>query len=217
MIDASPFLVYGFAVLTLLVAAAVAFMLRSARAAVLILIWLAVTGVAAARGIIGFETMPPTMLVLAFASSAIAIVAGLKLNTDAPLVTLIALQSFRLPLELLMHRAYDEGLMPVQMSYAGLNFDIVTGATAIVIAFFARRRSLVLAWNILGTLLLVNILTIAMLSTPIPLRVFHNEPANVWITRPPFVWLPAFLVPVALAGHLLIFRKLRRRQGDGAA
>jgi len=217
MIDASPFLVYGFAALTLLVAAAVTFVLRSARAAVLILLWLAITGAVAARGMLGFDTMPPTMFVLAFVSSGIAIAAGLKLKTDAPLAALVALQSFRLPLELLMHRAYSEGVMPVQMSYSGLNFDIVTGATAIVVAFFAHRRGVVLAWNIMGTLLVTNIVTVAMLSTPIPLRVFHNEPANVWIARAPFVWLPAFLVPVALAGHLLIFRRLRRRQGDGAA
>lgn len=41
-----------------------------------------------------------------------------------------------------------------------------------------------------------------------------NEPANVWITWPPFVWLPAVLVPVALLGHLLLFRRLRVERAD---
>ncbi|HYO77117.1 MAG TPA: hypothetical protein VE010_11695 [Thermoanaerobaculia bacterium] len=215
MIDASPLLVYGFATLGIALVIAVAITLRSVRAAVLLGVWLALTAIIAARGLVGFDSMPPRMLVLAFASNIAAVYVGLKI--DAPLRALIALQAFRLPLELLMHRAYEEGVMPVQMSYSGLNFDIVTGTLAIVVAFFAHRRGVVLAWNILGTLLLVNIVTIAMLSTPIPLRVFHNEPANVWIARPPFVWLPAFFVPVAVAGHVAIFRKLRRRQGDGAA
>jgi hypothetical protein len=214
MIDASPFLVYGFTALVLAVTLAIAFVLRNPRPAIWITIWLALTGVAAARGIVDFSSTPPRMLILAVVSNAIAIYAGTKIN--APLAALVALQSFRLPLELLMHRAYAEGVMPVQMSYSGLNFDIVTGVLAIVVAFFAHNRKLVLAWNILGTLLLINIVTIAILSTPIPLRVFHNEPANVWITHPPFVWLPCFLVPVALAGHIAIFKKLRRRQIDGA-
>jgi len=30
----------------------------------------------------------------------------------------------------------------------------------------------------------------------------------VWITYPPFVWLPAVMVRAALAGHLLVFRAL---------
>jgi hypothetical protein len=31
---------------------------------------------------------------------------------------------------------------------------------------------------------------------------------NVWVMRPPFVWLPAVMVLAALAGHLLVFRAL---------
>jgi hypothetical protein len=31
---------------------------------------------------------------------------------------------------------------------------------------------------------------------------------NVWVTYPPYVWLPAIMVTAALAGHLLIFRAL---------
>jgi hypothetical protein len=62
---------------------------------------------------------------------------------------------------------------------------------------------------VMGFGLLLNVLTVAILSTPTPLRVFMNEPANVWITQAPFVWLVAVLVPTALAGHLVIFRRLR--------
>ena len=48
-----------------------------------------------------------------------------------PLWILVAVQGFRLPLELAMHRLYERGIMPEQMSYSGRNFDIVTGATAL--------------------------------------------------------------------------------------
>jgi hypothetical protein len=64
-------------------------------------------------------------------------------------------------------------------------------------------------WNAGGTLLLVNILTIAVLSTPTPVRVFHNEPANEWIAHAPWVWLPTVFVVAAIIGHVLVFRRLR--------
>jgi hypothetical protein len=63
-------------------------------------------------------------------------------------------------------------------------------------------------WNALGLLLLVNIVTIAIVSTP-RVAAFGPERLNTFITYPPFVWLPAIMVLAALAGHLLIFRALR--------
>jgi hypothetical protein len=39
--------------------------------------------------------------------------------------------------------------------------------------------------------------------------VFSNEPANVWVLQPPFVWLPAVMVLAALLGHIVIFRRIR--------
>ena len=128
-------------------------------------------------------------------------------------VALVGLQAFRLPLELLMHRAYVEGLMPVQMSYSGRNFDIVTGTTAIALAIALAKTSvprwILAAWNVLGTLLLVNVMVIAIASMPMFHR-FGTDRLNVWVAEPPFVWLPAVLVLTALAGHLLMFRKLRQ-------
>ena len=103
--------------------------------------------------------------------------------------------------------------MPVQMSYSGFNFDILSGLSAIVVAVLIVRRptalSAVRIWNVGGALLLVNILTIAVLSTPTPFRVFHNEPANEWIAHAPWVWLPSVFVVAAIIGHVVVFRRLR--------
>ena len=59
---------------------------------------------------------------------------GDRLARGLPLAYLVGFQAFRFPLELAIHRAYVEGVMPVQMSYSGRNFDIVTGLTALVLA-----------------------------------------------------------------------------------
>ena len=58
--------------------------------------------------------------------------------------------------------------------------------------------------------LLINVVTVAILGTP-RFRYFGDQYLNVWVTYPPFVWLPAVLVLAALAGHLLIFRALIRQ------
>ena len=97
------------------------------------------------------------------------------------------------------------------MSYSGRNYDIVTGATAIVVAAAVLAglggRRLVARWNFLGLALLLNVVVVAILGTP-RFNYFPADRPNVWVTYPPFVWLPAVMVLAALAGHLLIFRAL---------
>jgi hypothetical protein len=178
--------------------------------------WIALTGVAAARGALHFEA-PPTMLAAIIAS--ILLAAGLALSpvggriaTGLPVAVLVGSQAFRIVVELLMHRAYVEGLMPVQMSYAGRNFDIVSGVTALVLAVWLASghwsRALVGTWNTVGVVLLANVLVIALLSSPTPFRRFMNEPSNVWVTHAPWVWLPTVMVFAAVFGHVLVYRRL---------
>jgi hypothetical protein len=184
-------------------------------------VWMAATYLAAAFRVLHFPPAPPTMIVvfvLVFVLAAGLGVSpvGRRLAAGLPLAVLVGVQAFRLPLELMMHRAHEYGLMPRQMSYSGLNFDIVTGITAIAVAvLLATGRAgvrTVRAWNVMGTLLLVNIIVIAALSAPTPWRVFRNGPANVWITTEPYIWLPAVMVAFAILGHIVIYRALGRAQ-----
>ena len=234
MVNASPLLVRSFVALAVMVASAfvvavytcgvrIGFSSQHARrdaalAALATVAWIAVTFGVAASGRLSFTSAPPTAGIVIVLSLSLAVAVGtsrlgLRLATGLPLAALIGAQAFRLPLELLLHRAYREGLMPVQMSYSGFNFDILTGLSAIVVALVLARKpgSLAVArvWNAGGTVLLVNILTIAVLSTPTPVRVFHNEPANEWIAHAPWVWLPTVFVVAAIIGHALVFRRLR--------
>lgn len=75
----------------------------------------------------------------------------------------------------------------------------------------AARRKLpdwgLLLWNVGGLALLLNIVVVAMLSTP-PLQRFDSTPANTIIAHAPFVWQPTVLVQAALLGQLLVFRRL---------
>jgi hypothetical protein len=183
--------------------------------------WMSVTWVVAASGAFRqWNQLPPpfALLVLAIVLLGARLAfsgLGRGIATHVPLWALVGVQAFRLPLELAMHQLADRGIMPAQMSYSGLNFDIVTGATAIVVAVLvATRRAggrLVMAWNLLGLALLINIVTVAILSTP-RFAYFGQDRLNVFVTYPPFVWLPAVMVLAAFAGHLLIFRALALRR-----
>jgi hypothetical protein len=169
------------------------------------------------------RTPPPfAVLVAAIAALAVALTysgLGTRMSSAVPVALLVFVQAFRLPLEFAMHGMYTRGIMPVQMTYTGLNFDIVTGATAIPVAILVATglagRRLVVAWNILGLALLINVVTVAILATP-RFRYFGDDHLNVWVTYPPFVWLPAVMVLAALAGHLLIFRAILYERRTGA-
>jgi hypothetical protein len=233
MPNASPELTWAFAALTVLVAALFPISVGWSRirlgeprgqalragllAALGVAAWLTITGLAASTGRLAFGPMPPPLLIL-FVVMVVGVVSlsvsrvGRDLALGLPLAFLVGVQTFRLPLELLMHRAWEEGVMPAQMSYSGLNFDIVTGATAPIVAVLLARGVISLrvvgVWNWMGTLLLVNIIVISILSTP-TFGAFDAEPPNVWVTQAPFVWLPGVMVMTAILGHLCIFRRLR--------
>jgi small-conductance mechanosensitive channel len=191
------------------------------RAAGFALTWMGTALGLADRGTLrNWDATPPPFALLVVALLAVGFwiafsSTGQRLATGLPLWALVGVQAFRLPLELAMHALVSRGIMPEQMSYSGRNFDVVTGATAVVVAGLVAAgvagRRLVMAWNILGMVLLVNIVVVAILSTP-RIAAFGPDRLNTFVTYPPFVWLPTVLVLAALAGHLIIFRALSRRR-----
>jgi small-conductance mechanosensitive channel len=97
------------------------------------------------------------------------------------------------------------------MTYSGRNFDILTGITAALLGAWLLRRPaprwVIGAWNVLGLVLLANVVTIAVLSTPL-FAAFGPDRVLTLVTYPPFIWLPAVLVLAALMGHILVWRCL---------
>jgi hypothetical protein len=184
--------------------------------------WLGATWAAAETGLLSrLDVWSPPFMGLAAAIFVLGLLMaftplGTRLVDGVPLAALVAAQAFRFPLELLMHHAHSEGVMPYQMSYSGWNFDIITGLTALPVAWALHRgvggRRLALVWNALGSLLLLNIVVIAIVSTPM-VALFGPDLLNTWVMFPPFVWLPAVMVLMAFAGHLIIVRAIRRRFG----
>lgn len=182
--------------------------------------WLAFSAALAVGGwLAGFDARPPHFFVfmlptfvatLALAGSRI----GASVADRIGFAALTGFQVFRVPVEWVLFALHRDGVAPVQMSFEGWNFDVLTGLSAPLLAWLVSRgwigRRGLLAWNCAGLALLANIVAIAVLSTPTPLRVFWNEPANTFVAGWPWIWLPGFLVPAALLGHLVSLRKIAR-------
>ncbi len=179
------------------------------------------SALAAHRGILAnFSSGPPPFMFFALLFFIGPIVLGRSAVGRAaaetvPIQLLVLMQAFRLPLELVMHYASSAGIMPEQLSFAGYNYDILTGLSALLLglAMLISRRpfpKLIYIWNWWGSLCLAAIAFIAISSTPM-FEFFGDAPhqVNTWVMHFPYVLLPALLVTNAIFTHVVIFRILR--------
>lgn len=188
--------------------------------------WLLVSGGLSYSGFFAeFSAVPPRFPVLIVVPM-VCIILFIRSKTGKAAINhlpshwLVYLQAFRIPMELILWALFLEKLIPVQMTFEGFNYDVLTAIFALPIGYFCfHRKSLsvkwAIAWNILGLLLVTTIVIIAILSTPTPLRVFQNEPANTFIVYLPYVWLPGFVVPMAYLLHFMSLKQLWSKSAAG--
>jgi hypothetical protein len=187
-------------------------------------LWMGATAALGFSGVLApsLDSPPPIglLIVAVFAATLWVTLGpwGRKLSS-LPFWMLIGFQVFRLPVELILWALAEQGRGPALLSLEGRNFDILTGLTAPLVAWVVRRKPnkpLVVAWNILGLALVLNVVVHAQLSMPSPFRQIVVEPDPVIVTRFPYVWLPMVLVPMAVAGHLLCLRQVFSRPVETA-
>jgi len=186
------------------------------------LAWLALAGAVAASGAFAGDGGKP-QLVGAFAITATVSGLVVVLRTELgralaralPLWAPIAAQSFRVPVELALAQAHEERLVNVARTFHGWNYDVVTGASAPIVAiavwrFGARARGLAIAHALVGIALLVVIVGTAV--ALLPGGPMAAEQRNVLVLSFPGVWLAAFLAPLAGVIHALSLRQLAGRE-----
>jgi len=189
-------------------------------------LWLSILGLVASFGFFQKGDVLPPRVIWAVLPSVILIVVLLfsksfsKFLQSVPSSWLVYVQSFRIVVEIILWLAFLGGLLPFQMTFEGFNYDIIAGLTAIIagFVFFGKnryRRFEAIIWNISGLALLMNIIVIAILSIPGPLRIFMNEPSNQIMAYFPYIWIPGFFVPYALAMHLFSLKQLILKQERG--
>lgn len=181
--------------------------------------WLAYTSALGYFGVIARSTNPPgpafilfpvILFVALFLSRSKA--AG-QVAASIPLGLLLGAQAFRIVVEQFLFQLAEVGLAPRMLTYEGVNFDILIGLSAPIVAwaYFTGRLSarVALMWNFLGLAMLANIVVRAIMTAPGPFHILTSDVPNLAIGTFPYTYIPGLMAPLALSLHVLAIRALR--------
>jgi hypothetical protein len=181
--------------------------------------WSVLVGVLASQGFyLDFESKPPRFVLVVFPILAVIIFLLFKYPNEIKkldLVSLTYLHLVRVPVEIFIFFWFTYGIVPQEMTFEGRNFDILSGLTAPLVAYFIVQNGakehlkMVYSWNILTLLLVINIVATAVLSLPSSFQVFGVDQPNIAVIHFPFVLLPAVIVPLVVFCHAVSIIQLR--------
>lgn len=187
--------------------------------ALMLIIWLIAQGSVAATGFYTqTQSMPPRFIAMLLPPILLIVIlfATSKGRDFIDLLSpdqLTLLHVVRIPVELCLFSLYSYQLVPQLMTFEGINYDIVSGITAPLVAYLGYHKKLfnktvLLIWNLLCLGLLINIVYHGILSVPTPFQRFGFDQPNIGLTYFPYVFLPGLIVPVVLLAHLSSIRQL---------
>lgn len=152
--------------------------------------------------------VPPLLLII----SLFATKGGQVFIDSLNIKTLTILHIVRIPVELVLFWLFLHKAIPEIMTFEGQNFDILSGITAPIVYYLYKKErigtGIMLIWNFVCLMLLINIVSTAILSAPFPFQQLAFEQPNIAILYFPFNWLPACIVPIVLFSHLVAIRGL---------
>lgn len=182
-----------------------------------IAVWLAFTAMLARSGFLSqWDAKPPHFPIVPIVALAGVVLLHLSRPIRAAIAATprhwpVAFQTFRIGVELAFWGLFLSGGAPVQVTFEGRNFDVLVGLTAPLIAFaiarFDLRPRFVIMWNALGLAVLFNTIVTTISSLPGPLHLRWPGAAFTAFGEWPFVWIPAFLAPLAIFLHIFSIRQ----------
>ena len=191
----------------------------SLKVSVFIGLWLIYLSVLDASGFLESFELPPRMPLTVILP--IFIILGYTLTRPATgkLVGLLSMsyltyvQGFRILVELIIWGGYQEGFLPVHVTFEGFNYDAAVGLSAIPMAHYARRpnysRRLLLAWNIAGLLILANTVRVFLSAGFFPSALGHTESMlGLEFIHMPYLLIAGFFMPFAVYLHALSIKRL---------
>ncbi|WP_165069624.1 hypothetical protein [Paludisphaera rhizosphaerae] len=196
--------------------------------AAVMMVWLGATALVGMSGVLSqWEARPPRWPLVPLTGLATFVGLGStrasrRIIGEVPPWQPVALQSFRVAVELAFWGLYTEGFAPVQITFEGRNFDALVGLTAplaaagITSGWIGPRATI--AWNVFGLAMLLNAIGTVATSVPGPLHLDWSGAPFTAIAAWPVVWVPAFLAPIGIFLHVVSFRQalagLATRGGD---
>lgn len=185
----------------------------------LVLIWLTIQAI---LGIAGFyentTSIPPRLIFMLVPTVIIMIFLFNSKNGKAyidaiNLKYLTLLHAVRILVEIILMQLFIANAVPQLMTFEGRNYDILSGISALVIFYFGYvkhklNKNIILAWNIICLLLVINVVLYGILSAPSILQKLNFDQPNIAVLHFPFVWLASFIVPVVVFAHLVAIRRI---------
>ncbi|MGF1637008.1 MAG: hypothetical protein ACFCUU_08050 [Cyclobacteriaceae bacterium] len=180
------------------------------------IIWLLITGTVSYSGYFkNTSDTPPRFLFVILASVVMTIFFYKKANkNNLNTRFLLAIHILRVPVEVILYQLYLQKKVPILMTFKAWNFDIMVGISALILIaflFIVERqisRIFMFWWNVIGLVFLVFIVAIAILSAPLPIQQLAFDQPNIAVLEFPFIYLPAYIVPVVFLSHILLLRSL---------
>lgn len=182
---------------------------RKASIFLFILPWSILTGILAFYGFFSNTVARPPRFTLVFIGSILLCVVLIRLmRYDKINVNyLLSVHVMRIPVELVLYQQYLMGKVPELMTFAGWNFDIIMGISALLLLIYKMvtgkeiGNRFLLWWNGIGILFLTSIVAMAVLASPTPIQLLAFHQPNVAVLEFPYVWLPSVIVPIVFMAH----------------
>jgi hypothetical protein len=196
--------------------------IASRRSSVLLFVFLAYLLLQSVVSIVGFYAntlaMPPRfpLLVLPLVIVIVWLFVSTKGKTfidSLDLRMLTQLHLVRALVEVVLWRLMIETYIPKSMTFEGQNFDMLSGISGPIVAYFAFhklpiKRKLLIIWNVICLALVLNAVIMGILSAPSPFQKFAFDQPNIAVLYFPYSLLPGFIVPVVIFAHLAALRQL---------
>jgi hypothetical protein len=164
-------------------------------------------------------SFPPKMPLLVVMPLMVLIIISLFRNvtSDFGVTTavswLIYIQSFRIIVELIIWGGYLEGIIPIDATFEGSNFDVVVGITAVPMAYYAKREKVsntaLIIWNIAGLLILAYTVRMFITAGYFP-EVLGESSAMIGpaFVKMPYLLIAGLFMPLAVLIHALSIKQL---------
>jgi hypothetical protein len=152
--------------------------------------------------------LPPLLLIIILFITA----GGRRFIDQMDPGTLTLLHTIRIPVEIVLYWLYLDKQVPKLMTFAGGNYDIISGITAPIIFYFGfvkkqMGKKIIFLWNLICLGLLFLIVRHAIFSVPSPFQKFGFDQPDIAILHFPYAWLPSCIVPIVLFSHLVMIRR----------
>jgi hypothetical protein len=125
------------------------------------------------------------------------------------------LQTLRIGGGLTLFAAWASGFAPWSWAATAGAGDILVGLSAAAVAALletglAWSRTAAIAWNVFGLVDIAHTLVRGLLAAPGPQQRIFETPPNLVPMVFPFIYLPAFIVPLTILLHILSLQQLGR-------